>query len=383
MNLEGTMSINDAGHLVIGECDTVELARQFGTPLYVFDEKDIRFRCREYKEGLSSYHSNAQVVYAGKAFLCMGMCKLVEQEGLGLDVVSGGELYTAQKAGFPMDRVFFHGNNKSCPELVQAVKAKVGRIVVDNLYELELLNSICREHHQCANILLRVTPGISANTHSSVQTGQHDSKFGMGISDGMALNAVVKAIAMENVRLVGIHSHVGSQIYDLKTFQDTLNVILDFCVQVKQKIGFEFEEIDIGGGLGIAYVEDDKPLSIRQYSTYISKAFVDGCATHGLVPCKLIVEPGRSIIGPAGITLYTLGSIKEIPEVRRYVAVDGGMADNPRVALYGAKYRAIVANKADRELEEVESGKRPKFKALAETLGIEFYTVEFLIKQRN
>jgi diaminopimelate decarboxylase len=347
-----TVNINEMGHLTIGECDAVELAHTFGTPLYVFDENDIRLRCREYREGLSSNHPNTQVVYAGKAFLCLGMCRLIEQEGLGLDVASGGELYTAEMAGFPMDRILFHGNNKSHIELVQAVCAKVGRIVVDNLYELELLNSICRECNQYSDILLRITPGVNANTHSSIQTGQQDSKFGIGVHDGKAFDAVSLASKMSNVRLVGIHSHIGSQIFDLDSYQDTLDVVLDFCVEIKRKLGLEMEEIDLGGGLGIAYTEEDRPLSIREFSTYISKAFMDGCKERGLKPAKLIVEPGRSIIGAAGITLYTIGSIKDIPGVRKYVTVDGGMTDNPRVALYGAEHRAVVANKAGRDLEE-------------------------------
>lgn len=355
MSLTGTMNINSLGHLTIGKCDTVELAREFGTPLYVFDESELRNRCREYREGLSSNHSNVQVVYAGKAFLCMAMCKLLEQEGLGLDVVSGGELYTAQMAGFPMERVLFHGNNKSYFELVQAVRAKVGRIVVDNLYELELLNSVCIENKTHADIFLRITPGVNADTHSSIQTGQEDSKFGIGILGGNALDAVRLASGMSNVRLRGLHCHIGSQICDLGSYQDALDVMLDFCVEIKENLGLEMEEIDLGGGLGIAYTNEDKPLSIREFSTYISKAFVDGCRERRLNLPKLIVEPGRSIVGPAGITLYTIGSIKEIPGVRKYVAVDGGMTDNPRVALYDANYRALVANRADRDLEEVVS----------------------------
>ncbi len=347
------MAINGKGHLEIGGCDTVELTKRYGTPLYVFDEEEIRRQCRRYLTGLSAGYGRAEVIYAGKAFLVKAMCRIVEQEGLSLDVVSGGELYTALMAGFPPERIYFHGNNKSVDEIKLALASGVGRFMVDNLYELALLDRLAAEFGRTACCLLRVSPGIEAHTHSYMKTGQVDSKFGIGLSGGQALTAIKQALSCRNIRLTGVHCHIGSQIFDLEPFKAAIQVIMEFLAEVRRELGITLEELDLGGGLGIRYSEGDKSPSPEEYGAVIGNTVRTEALRLGLPLPKLLCEPGRSIVAQAGTTLYTIGAVKEIPGIRTYIAIDGGMGDNPRVALYQARYEAVVANKANQPLSQL------------------------------
>ncbi|WP_418789983.1 diaminopimelate decarboxylase [Phosphitispora sp. TUW77] len=354
MKLHGTMLINNKGHLEVGGCDTVELAKEFGTPLYVMDEGHLRENCRKYYQAFTGTYSNSLVIYASKAFLTLAMCKLIESEGLGLDVVSGGELYTALKAGFPRELIYFHGNNKSFEELQMALDSGIGRIVVDNVQELDKINELSGRMHTKANILIRVTPGIEAHTHEYIQTGQIDSKFGMVISNGQALEGIKKALEYNNINLIGLHCHIGSQIFELESYQHTAEVMMEFLMKVYLETGYRFSELNLGGGFGIYYASGDKPASIKTYAAMVMETIIQKCEENQYPMPRVIVEPGRSIVGTAGLTLYTVGTVKDIPGVRKYVSVDGGMTDNPRPALYQARYEAILANKADRrKVEEV------------------------------
>ncbi|NPV26273.1 MAG: diaminopimelate decarboxylase [Firmicutes bacterium] len=346
MRLNGTMRINDRGHLEIGGCDTVELAQHFGTPLYVMDEALIRENCCRYYRSFVEKFGKAEVIYASKAFMNLAMCCLVEEEGLGLDVVSGGELYTALRAKFPPQRIYFHGNNKSREELRMALEAKVGRIVVDNAQELELLQELAAQFDTRANILLRITPGIEAHTHEYIRTGQIDSKFGFPLPTGQAMSAIKRALQLPSLVVRGLHCHIGSQIFELESYRYTARVMMDFVAEVTATTGLIVEELDLGGGFGIYYASNDSPAEIEEYADIVMETVREEAMKKGLLVPKVIVEPGRSIVGPAGTTLYTIGTIKEIPGIRTYVAVDGGMGDNPRPALYGARYEAIIANKA-------------------------------------
>lgn len=354
MKLQGTMQINDRGHLEIGGCDTVELARQFGTPLYVLDETHFRRNCRNYYRAFTEKYDGV-VIYAGKTLLTLAVCHMVAQEGLSLDVVSGGELYTAWKARFPMERVYFHGNNKSPRELQMALEYRVGRIMVDNAHELDNLSRLAREAGVTADIILRLTPGVEAHTHEYIKTGQVDSKFGVVIQNGQAMELVKRVLAMPEVRLKGFHCHIGSQIFELESYSHAAQVMMRFAAQVHRETGWAPEELNLGGGLGIYYAEGDEPKPVEEYADMAAGAIRDVAAEHGLPVPRIMVEPGRSISGPAGTTLYTVGAIKEIPGIRKYVAVDGGMVDNPRPAMYQSRYEAMVANRAAEEPREVVS----------------------------
>lgn len=355
MELHGTMEINNEGNLKIGGCEVTEIAKEYGTPLYILDEQEIRNNCRAYREAFEEWYPNSQTIYAGKAFLSLTMCRIIAEEGLGLDVVSGGELHTALQADFPVEEIYFHGNNKTPQELEMALEAEIGRIVVDNNYELEMLNELAAKKDKEVDILIRVTPGVEAHTHSYIQTGQTDSKFGVGIQNGLALKTIKKAIELENVLVKGIHCHIGSQIFNLESFGLAVDVMLDFVEEVKEETDLVMEELNLGGGIGIKYTDEDQNVDINKYAEIVSKAIKEKCEELDVPLPKVINEPGRSIIGTAGVTAYTVGSIKEIPDVRKYVAVDGGMPDNIRPALYEAEYEAIVANKADQEPEELVS----------------------------
>ncbi|HHY71112.1 MAG TPA: diaminopimelate decarboxylase [Thermoanaerobacterales bacterium] len=352
----GTSRINKYNHLEIGGCDTVELVKEFGTPLYVMDENHIRENCRSYTNSLRNMHENSEVIYAAKAFLTMEMCKLIQEEGLCLDVVSGGELYLAIKSGFPAKRIYFHGNNKSYTELEMAVEYGVGRIVVDNFFELELLRDLTKKYQgKKIKILLRLTPGIEAHTHDYIKTGQLDSKFGFVMENGHAFMAVENALSIKSLKLMGFHCHIGSQIFEEQPFKDTAEVMIQFAKNIKEKYGFKTKEVNFGGGFGIKYTEKDKPLTVKHYVTVLVESVKESCKKHGLPIPKILIEPGRAIIGEAGTTLYTIGAIKNIPGVRKYVSVDGGMSDNIRPALYGAKYSAVVANKVNGSKKETVS----------------------------
>ena len=354
MKLHGTMQINDKGHLEIGGCDTVELVREFGTPLYVMDEKHFRDNCRSYYQAFTEQY-NAEVLYAGKTLLTLAICRMVDEEGLSLDVVSGGELYTAIQANFPMSRVYFHGNNKSADELRLALEYKVGRIIVDNLYELELLNKLAGEMRTAAKVLLRLTPGVDAHTHEYIKTGHIDSKFGLVVENGQAMEGTRRALELENINLFGFHCHIGSQIFELESYAHAAKVMMEFLSQVRDDTGFEAKELDLGGGMGIYYAEGDQPRPIKEYADTVMEAVKKHAELHNMPMPKVLVEPGRSIAGPAGTTLYTIGAIKDIPGIRKYAAVDGSMGDNPRPALYQAKYEACLANRMNEQTKEVVS----------------------------
>ncbi|MDG4656868.1 diaminopimelate decarboxylase [Ectobacillus antri] len=355
MYLHGTSRVNEKGHLEIGGCDTTELAKAYGTPLYIYDEALIRQKCRAYHEAFRQSGFSYQVAYASKAFLCMEMCRLVAEENMSLDVVSGGELYTALQAGFPAERIHFHGNNKTEAELVMALEAGIGCFVVDNFFELEVLHDLAKERALTVNILLRVTPGVEAHTHEYITTGQDDSKFGFGISSNQALQAMKMAILKPHYHVIGIHSHIGSQIFETEGFVRAIEVLSAFLNIVREETGHTMQVLNLGGGFGIRYTEGDTPLPVASYIQEVTDAVREQCTAYNYPLPEIWIEPGRSIVGDAGTTLYTVGSIKEVPGIRKYVAVDGGMTDNIRPALYNASYEAMLANRANEAPTETVS----------------------------
>ena len=351
MKLFGTMKVED-NQLVIGGAKASDLVKEYGTPLYVYDEELIREYCRDYTRYFKCKENGNRVTYAGKAFLTVQMCKLIEEEGMCLDVVSGGELYTAYKAGFPLEKVYFHGNNKTLDEIELGVKLGVGKFIVDNCYEMEVLNDLAKEYNKVQDIYLRITPGIEAHTHDYIKTGQIDSKFGFAPVGDIIGDAVKKAISLDNISLVGVHCHIGSQIFELKPYEDAVEIMLDLIKKVEEKVGYFIKEVDFGGGFGIYYSKGDKPRTTKEYCQTIINKVDEVCARTGQKRPTLTIEPGRSIVANAGVTLYTVGSVKEIPEVRKYVSVDGGMTDNIRPALYNAEYECILANRVNEDSEE-------------------------------
>lgn len=354
MFVNDCLNINEKGHLTIGGCDTVELAKEYGTPLYVLDETTIRNTCRAYVNSFKKfYNGNGMPLYASKALSCKELCRIAKEENLGLDVVSGGEIYTAVQAGFPMEKVHFHGNNKTADEIRFAIKSKVGKFVVDNLYELELLNKIAGEEGITANISFRIKPGVDAHTHNFIRTGQIDSKFGFALETGEAFNAVKKAIKLKNVNLKELHCHIGSQIFDIEPFVTAAEIMIDFIAKIKNELGINIPELNLGGGFGIMYTEKDEPVPYENYMEKVSVAVKEKCSQYGIDVPFIYIEPGRSIVGEAGITLYTVGSKKEIPNIRTYVSVDGGMTDNIRYALYQSDYTVLNASKANQEPNDI------------------------------
>lgn len=350
MFVSDCISINEKGHLTIGSADTVELAKEFGTPAYIFDENEIRANLRAFKNSIDeNYGGNGLVCYASKAFSCKEIYRICKQEGTGVDVVSGGELYTALSVGFPAENIVFHGNNKTPDELAMAVENGVGRIVVDNLTELEKLNEIAGNAGKVAGIMMRIKPGVDAHTHDFIKTGQIDSKFGFALETGEALEAVKAALAMPNLKLRGLHCHIGSQIFDIDPFELAAEVMLNLYKQIKDETGVEFDELNLGGGFGIKYVDGDSPIPYGEYMKNVSAVVKAETEKLGLKMPFILIEPGRSVVGAAGLTVYTVGAVKEIPGIRTFVSVDGGMADNPRYALYQADYQVICANKATEE----------------------------------
>ena len=303
MNLPGTICINEQGHLQVGDCDVVELARTFGTPLYIYDEMGIRQKCREYHRALAANYQDYKVLYASKAFSSLAICRLMEQEGLGLDVVSGGELYTALAADFPPEKIYFHGNNKSIEELNLALSAGVGYIVVDNPWELENLAQLAAGRKTRVKILLRLTPGIETHTHHYIQTGQLDSKFGISLSGGAAMEVVKRALALPEIELVGIHCHIGSQVFNSASFRFAAERMIDFMAAVKEETGHQLTVLNLGGGLGISYTENDQPDPIDTYIEGIAATVKEACANYNLPLPTLVVEPGRSLVGEAGIAV--------------------------------------------------------------------------------
>ena len=337
--LPDSAKTNDRGQLEIGGCDVIDLAKEFGTPLYVMDEMTLRDRCRQYVKAFKEHYPNSEIVFASKALSTVGISEVIASEGLGFDVASGGELYTVLKAKVDPKKIYFHGNNKSPQEIKEGLQAGIGRFVVDNEYELTNLDRLAQETGLQAKIHFRVNPGIEAHTHEFIQTGKIDSKF--GIARDQLDNLVHMARKLKHVRLVGLHSHIGSQILDVKPFVAEVELLLGL---VKK---YELEEINIGGGLGIAYLPQHVPPSIEHLAREVSSVL------KGQTMAKLILEPGRSIVGSAGVTLYTIGAVKDIPGIRKYVLVDGGMSDNPRPILYDAKYQAFVGSRPEAEREEI------------------------------
>ncbi|MGL5330334.1 MAG: diaminopimelate decarboxylase [Peptostreptococcaceae bacterium] len=344
MKLHGTMSVENQ-ILHVGGVSCLELAREYKTPLCIFDEELIRNNCREYVSHFKVNENKNKVAYAGKAFLPVYMCKLIKEENLYLDVVSGGELYTAHKAGFEMKKILFHGNNKTIEEVEMGVKLGVGVFVVDNFYELNLINEICEQENKKQDIYFRITPGIEAHTHEYIKTGQIDSKFGFALTNGDLYEAIERLKYHENINLVGLHAHIGSQIFDVEPFKDTVDIMMNLVKEIKNKYEIDIKEVDLGGGIGVYYTKNDHPKTIREFCEAIINKAKDTCKEIGIDIPTLIIEPGRSIIANAGSTLYTIGSIKDIKNIRTYVSVDGGMTDNIRPSLYQAGYECAIVNK--------------------------------------
>ncbi|WP_245732833.1 diaminopimelate decarboxylase [Salinibacillus kushneri] len=336
-------------HLHFGGLDTVELARIYDTPLYVYDVHKIRENARAFVNTFKNMQIPFQVAYASKAFSSIAMLQVAKQEGLSLDVVSQGELYTALQAGFPVERIHLHGNNKSTEELEMALKHNIGCIVVDNFYEIELLEGLVKEYNQTVNVLLRVTPGIEAHTHDYILTGQEDSKFGFDLSNGQAEQALLKLLDDKEINVLGIHCHIGSQIFETTGFIMAVQKLYQTMNKWNTLHQYVPEVLNLGGGFGIKYTEEDEPQPLAQYVEALVHEVKEQAKQYELPIPEIWIEPGRAIVGDAGMTLYSVGSIKEIPDVRTYVSVNGGMTDNIRPALYNAKYNAVVANKSNEE----------------------------------
>jgi diaminopimelate decarboxylase len=342
-----TAAHNAAGHLEVDGCDVVDLVGEFGTPLFIYEEKTIRDQCRRYLAAFREHTDDFEVIYASKAFSCVAVNQLVLEEGLSIDVSSGGEYHVAKAAGFPGEKIFFHGNNKTREELEYALSGGIGFVVVDSLQELALLEELAAGRGISQRILLRITPGVEAHTHSYIQTGQVDSKFGFGLAEGVALEAIRQAMTHPHLDLVGLHAHIGSQIFQLDGFRKAIEILVKLIAQAHSGFGFDCRYLNIGGGLGIRYTQEDAPSSIGDYATVKVEGVREEMAAVGLPMPRVLIEPGRSVVGKAGITAYRVGTIKEIPGVRTYVSVDGGMSDNIRPMLYDAHYEGMLANKAD------------------------------------
>lgn len=346
-----TAEVSRKGHLIIGGCDTIELAAEYGTPLYLFDEFNLRRQCAEFRDEFCRRYANTTVIYACKAFINRALALLFKEEGIGLDVVSGGEINIAQSVDFPSASVYFHGNNKSAAEIRLALSWNIGRIVVDNFHELKMLGEIAEEMGCRPDILLRLSPGIDPHTHRYMATGVIDSKFGFPLVNSE--EAIAQAISAPGLNLVGLHFHIGSLIFEVEPYREAIENIIDFAAKMERKYDFNLTELDIGGGFAIQYVLDSPAPPISVYAQEIASKIISKCSEQGLALPQIVIEPGRSIVGRAGVAIYTAGAVKDIPGIRRYVSVDGGMADNIRLALYGARHEAVLANK----MSEKGSGK--------------------------
>lgn len=349
MYILDNLSVNSEGNLTFAGVDTVSLAKKYSTPLYLMDENKIRRRCREYKDALSKYFKSAKPLYASKAAAFKRIYQIVKEENMCVDVVSGGELFTALAADFPAENIYFHGNNKTVDEIDFAIRSNVGCFIVDNLYELDNINVIAEKYGIKQKILLRITPGIDPHTYEAVATGKVDCKFGSAIETGQALEIVKQALSYNNIVLDGFHCHIGSMVFDHTPFSDSAKVMLEFIADVREKTGYTARILNLGGGFGVRYVESDPELNIDECIKMLADVVKKYCEKLNLDEPEIIMEPGRSIVGDCGITLYTVGAVKEITGYKKYVAIDGGMSDNPRYALYGSEYTAFVANKATKD----------------------------------
>jgi diaminopimelate decarboxylase len=341
------------GHVWVGGVDMVALAQEAGTALYVMDEAQIRGQLREFRRWTAYHWSDVETVYAAKAFMCRAICRIVHEEGCMVLCASGGELAIALAADVPASRIQVHGNNKTEAELTEAIEAGVDRIVADSLRELEDISRIAAARGKTQAVLLRVTPGIKPDTHGYIQTGQEDSKFGFGLNHGLAMAGVKAACALPGIDFAGLHMHIGSQIFALQSYSKAIEVMVDFMREVHEATGHVVRDLDVGGGIGIKYGLADEPSTIEEFGKVVVDGIKDECERHGLAVPRILIEPGRAVVANAGITLYTVGTIKEVPGIRTYVAVDGGMTDNIRPALYGARYECLVANKADQPRTDV------------------------------
>ena len=338
---------NAKGNLEISGCDTVDLVEKYGTPLYVMDEVTLRAIAREYKDAFKNY-KKVNMMFASKALMTGQIAKILHSEGFGFDVVSGGEIYTVNKAGVNMEMTTFNGNNKTTDELLLALELGVGRVSVDNFLELSLLNEVAKSFDKVQKVLLRITPGIECHTHEYIQTGQTDSKFGFDMTQ---IDEAVELILKEftNLEIMGLHAHIGSQIFETQVYYDEIGVLMKELKRINDKFDLNLNEMNVGGGLGITYTEADCPPSVYTIAETILKSIEDHAEMYGMEEPVLYIEPGRSMVGTAGVTLYTVGSSKQVPGGRKYIAVDGGMADNPRPSMYGAKYEAVIANGKEEE----------------------------------
>jgi diaminopimelate decarboxylase len=346
------MKINNKGHLEIGGCDTVNLVKEFGTPLYVVDEELVRANCRLFKKYFSMEGIQTEVIYASKAFLNLAICKVIEEEGLSMDVVSGGELFTVLRANFPKEKIYMHGNNKTVDELFMAVNSGIGRIIVDNKQEFNLLEGLCSTLKRKVDVILRVNPGIEAHTHEYIQTSKNDSKFGESIFTDNIYTFINQIKNSKYINLKGFHCHIGSQIFEEESFYLTVDVMLDFIRKAKDKCGFITEELNLGGGFGIYYSYGDRPINLENCLKNMVKLIKEKTEELHINMPKLLIEPGRAIIANSGTTLYKVGGIKKTLSGRKYIFIDGGMTDNPRPALYGAKYSGYIANKMNYSPED-------------------------------
>lgn len=357
MILPITSENNQNGHLVIGGNDVLKLREKYGTPLYIVDIATIKNQCQSFRKNFTFSDLEVGIIYAAKAFICTAMCQLMDKEGLGLDVSTGGELFIALASGFPADRIYFHGNNKSVEEIRYGLESKVEYFMVDNFTELETLGKLCEANNIRQKIMLRINPGIKADTHEYIQTGKIDSKFGFSLHNNVALEAVKKVSQYKNLELTGIHAHIGSQIFNLSCYDRLIEVFIKFIREGRDKLGVSITRINIGGGLGVKYTPEDKPSSIEDLAKVVYNAVIKYQKKFEVSLDKLYLEPGRSIIGNAGVTLYEIGVVKEINGVKKYILIDGGMSDNIRPMLYQAKYDAYLANRME-DCKNIEDGRK-------------------------